>query len=171
MDIDSQKFMAREGLVEWLAASVLQGQRLEQIYEEEFRIIDKLKPAERSLLAARSRTEANFMANAANQALKYLDWVHELQILGDVDFSPLDDFNRRDIIDLRNMREHVIEYFLEKGNRQDRWFTETPEYKADASSMVVPMIGGRLNFRTFSKACDDVLHQVFAASHERSVLP
>jgi hypothetical protein len=64
---------------------------------------------------------------------------------------------RDDIRDLRNMREHVVDYFRGEGRAADRWMKETPEYKADASSMVGNMIGGRLNWVDFTAAATRLL--------------
>jgi hypothetical protein len=50
------------------------------------------------------------------------------------------------------MREHLDEYFQGAGNNKDRCRVQTPEYSADASSLVDTMIGGRLDWTLFSGA-------------------
>jgi len=160
MDLDDQKSMATDGLIQWLSAAVTQGQRLNNIYRNEFSKLSDLSPLDRRLLILRSHTEGNSLASAANHVFGYLDWVRDLGLLTSVDFSALDQFNRKDIRDLRNMREHVIEYFLGRGNNQDRWFVETPEYRADASSVYDTTIGGRLDYQAFATACEIVLQNI-----------
>jgi hypothetical protein len=52
------------------------------------------------------------------------------------------------------MREHVVDYFKGEGLEKDRW---TPEFSADASSVVGNMIGGRLDWVKFSDAAKRLL--------------
>jgi hypothetical protein len=74
-----------------------------------------------------------------------------------VDFSEIDGFSEQDITDLRNMREHMVEYFQGHGLASKRWFVETPNFKADASSVIGTMIGGRLDWITFAAAAERLL--------------
>jgi hypothetical protein len=60
------------------------------------------------------------------------------------------------------MREHVVDYFIGLGNTPDRWNVETPEYKADASSVVGTMIGGRLDWIKFGGAAERLLPKLLA---------
>ncbi len=159
---EQKKFMAAQGLAQWLAASLKQGQRLRDIYTQEMPKIAELPPLERKLLIIRSHTEANFLASAAKHVVEYRKWAKELGLFDGVDFALLDKFSEQDITDLRNMREHVIDYFEGRGRAQDRWFQETPEYSADASSVVGTKIGGRLDYEAFTTACEVVLQDVLA---------
>jgi len=61
------------------------------------------------------------------------------------------------IRDLRNMREHVVDYSKGEGLEKDRWMIDTPEFSADASSVVGNMIGGRLDWVKFSDAAKRLL--------------
>jgi hypothetical protein len=164
MSIDDQKFMAAEGLVQWLVACVELGQRLTDIYTNQIPTSHELNSSERRILVAKTHTEGSFLANAANQVTRYRAWARYLGLFPNVDFAELDAFDQKVIRDLRNMREHVIDYFCDKGNNQDRWLTETPEYSADASSVVGSMIGGRLDYKAFTSACKVVLQRVLAAN-------
>jgi hypothetical protein len=74
----------------------------------------------------------------------------------------VDQFSAQDIRDLRNMREHVRDYFAGAGNAQDRWTVVTPEYQADAGSVVGTMIGGRLDWVAFGAAAERLLPQLLA---------
>lgn len=157
---EEKKFMAANGLVQWLAASVKQGQRLRDIFEREFREFVSKSPAERLELILRSRTEATYLVSAAKHVIEYKKWATGMGLFSNVDFTRLDAFSLRNIIDLRNMREHEIDYFEGAGNAQQRWFIETPEYKADASAVVGSQIGGRLDYQAFSSACEITLQDV-----------
>ena len=165
MNIDDQKFMATEGLIQWLAACVRQGQKLAELYARLFLDTNAL---ERRLAILDSHTQGHFFVIAAAHVLGYRAWARNLGMLSQVDFSEIDKFNQRDIRDLRNMREHVVDYFSGIGNNQDRWIIETPEYSADASSVVGTLIGGRLDYQAFSVAAEIVLQEVLNASNRQN---
>jgi hypothetical protein len=94
--------------------------------------------------------------------LEFRRWVRKLGLCKTVEFKEVDKFNTRRTRDLRNMREHVVEYFQGGGYDKDRWRIETPEYKADASAMVGNMIGGRLDYKAFSAAAERLLPLLLA---------
>lgn len=157
--------MATEGLIQWLAACVRQGQKLAELYARLFLDTNAL---ERRLAILDSHTQGHFFVIAAAHVLGYRAWARNLGMLSQVDFSEIDKFNQRDIRDLRNMREHVVDYFSGIGNNQDRWIIETPEYSADASSVVGTLIGGRLDYQAFSVAAEIVLQEVLNASNRQN---
>jgi hypothetical protein len=103
------------------------------------------------------RTEHHFFAIAAHKVLEHRVWVQSLGLCAAVDFSMLDQFAATNVRDLRNMREHVVDYFKGMGLAKDRWRVETPEFSADASSCVGTVIGGRLDWKRFSQACERLL--------------
>jgi hypothetical protein len=84
------------------------------------------------------------------------------ELCASVDFGEIDQFSKQDIRDLRNMREHVVDYFKGEGNSPARWFFETPHYKADASSVIGTMIGGRLDWVKFGSAAERLLPKLLA---------
>jgi hypothetical protein len=43
-----------------------------------------------------------------------------------------------------------------------RWFAETPDFKADASSVIGTMIGGRLDWIKFAAAAERLLPKLLA---------
>lgn len=157
---DDARFMAFEGLVQWTTATVNQSARLQEAYAE----IQNAHPHgwDSRTWAHNSNTECHYFAIAAFKVLEYKNWVKELGLCALVDFSELDKFNTNDIRDLRNMREHVIDYFVGQGRAKERWFITTPEYSADASSVVNTMIGGRLDWLEFGKAAEIVLKYLLA---------
>jgi hypothetical protein len=156
MTSEQERFMALDGLVQWTSAAINQAGRLTnaKILDEEG------TPEERRLTIAASRTEADFFVAAAWKLLQFRKWVKELGLCANIDFGEIDKFDTADTRDLRNMREHVVDYFQGRGNNQDRWLIETPEYRADASSRAGNMIGARLDYAAFSQAAARLLPHV-----------
>jgi hypothetical protein len=91
-----------------------------------------LSGAQRRQAIHASHSECHFFAIAAHKLLEYQDWVRTFGVCSSVDFDEVDQFSKRDIDDLRNMREHVIDYFKGEGCVPDRW--RTPDGRHDASS-------------------------------------
>lgn len=115
------------------------------------------QPDERRLIAAQTRTEHHYFSIAAHKVLEHREWVQRLGLCTAVDFSMLDQFAANHIRDLRNMREHVVEYFQGIGQKMQRWRVDTPEFSADASSCAGTLIGGRLDWKLFAQACERLL--------------
>jgi hypothetical protein len=155
MTPDLERFMALEGLVQWTSAAIMQADRLANAT-----IAIGATPEEFRLSAAARRTEADLFVATAWKVLEFRKWVRSLGVCATVDFSEIDKFDATHTRDLRNMREHVVNYFQGRGKRQQRWLIETPEYKADASSMSGDMIGGRLDYKSFAQAAKALLPQL-----------
>jgi len=64
---------------------------------------------------------------------------------------------RKDIKELRDANEHVIEYFIAKGRYPETWFFQTPEGKSDASATVGTKIGLRLDWNKLREAVTKLL--------------
>lgn len=109
----------------------------------------------------RLQTECHYFVISAYKVIEYKKWVLSLGLLSEFDFSELDQFSESDIRDLRNMREHVVEYFIGKGHNTDRWEhtgdIDGAEFVADASSCINNLIGGRLDWVAFSQAAARIL--------------
>jgi hypothetical protein len=150
-----QRFMAFEGLVQWTAATIEQGKRIADA-------TSKMVGQDARLLVAQVRSEHHYFSIAANKVLEHRDWVLQMGLCSKVDFTMLDQFSSRDIRDLRNMREHVVDYFKGLGKDKPRWEIETPEFKADASSSVGTLIGGRLDWKLFVVAAEKLLPALLA---------
>jgi hypothetical protein len=114
------------------------------------------------LPGAQVRCEHHYFAISANKVLEHRDWVLAPALCAKVDFTMLDEFSRTDIRDLRNMREHAIDYFSGSGNNKDRWFIESPSFRADASTSVLGLIGGRLDWKLFAAAAERLLPALLA---------
>jgi hypothetical protein len=168
---DDERFMAFEGLVQWTQAVVTQSAR---VSEADARLSSScaLSPStpHGRLRAQQQRrqaihavhSECHFLAIAAYKVLEYRNWVLTFGLCASVDFGEVNQFSEQDIRDLRNMREHVVDYFRGIGHEPDRWLVETPEYRADASARVGTMIGGRLDWVAFGAAAERLLPQLLA---------
>ncbi|MDG2991147.1 hypothetical protein L3556_09435 [Candidatus Synechococcus calcipolaris G9] len=160
MSLDEEQFMAFEGLVQWTRAVVLQAQRVTAA-KKKLDIEEIMRPFKKRIEAIHnSHSEDHFFVIAAHKLIEYRKWVEELGLCTRVDFSKIDSFDKVKIIDLRNMREHVIDYFKGEGRAKDRWVEQTPDYSADASSVVGTMIGGRLDYLAFAIAAEHLLSQL-----------
>jgi hypothetical protein len=154
MTADEERFMAFEGIVQWTAAAIEQGMRIASATAAR----DNSNARENSrLLNPEVRTEHHYFAISANKVLEHREWVLRLGLCRQVDFSMLDQFSRENVRDLRNMREHVVDYFEGVGRDKDRWIVETPEFKSDASGSIGTSIGGRLDWKLFTAAAERLL--------------
>jgi hypothetical protein len=167
MSPDGERYMAFEGLVQWTHGVLLQAERVAKAKES----LDRLAlqtAAERHATVLLSHVEAHFFVIAAHMLLEFQDWVIALGLGKSDDFRELEPFSKTDINDLRNMREHVVEYFQGKGDVPQRWTIETPEFKADASTAVGDLIGGRLNWREFASATKRLHERLLTMSTPRA---
>jgi hypothetical protein len=154
MSRDEEHFLALDGLVQWTLAAITQADRLTNAPI----VLDTRETHWQTRAAL--RTEADLFVAAAWKVLEFRRWILAQGLCPSIDFSEIDKFDTRETRDLRNMREHVVEYFQGRGNNQDRWWVETPEYKADASTFVDGKIGGRLDYRAFADAARRLLPQL-----------
>jgi len=155
MSKDDERFMAFTGLIQWTQGVVLQSKRIIAATEQWRKQVGNSSEAIYAI-----HCEHHYFVIAAYKLIEYREWVRSLGLCGDVDFSEIDSFSRQDLKDLRNMREHIVEYFRGDGREKGRWMVETPEYKADASSSVGTMIGGRLDYAKFASAAEQLLSEL-----------
>jgi hypothetical protein len=146
---EDQKFMAIEGLHTWIIAVSVQVDRINASRSEMLVIDHQARP---DAIRAFQRERHLFLISA-NKVLQYIDWVKRLDFL---DNSIFDEFTtlRKDIKDLRDMNEHVVEYFTGTGRSPDIWFSVTDEAVADASSTVGTRIGNRLDWLSVVAAAE-----------------
>jgi hypothetical protein len=124
---------------------------------------ERLQALQQRLQAVHAfHSECHFFAIAAYKLLEYRGWVLTFGLCASVNFAEIDRFSAQDIRDLRDMREHVVDYFSGRGWFPDRWFVETPDFRADASSGHETMIGGRLDWVAFGAAAERLLPQLLA---------
>lgn len=162
MTPDEERFMAFRGLVQWTQAVITQSVRVSAAQERQSALPIFSTAAQRREAIHAFHAECHFFVIAAHKLLEFRDWVSTFGLCASVNFAELQGFSAQDIRDLRNMREHVVDYFTGIGNEPERWVVDTPEYKADASSVVGTMIGGRLDWVAFAAAAERLLPQLLA---------
>lgn len=191
---DEQRFLAHVGVIQWaqaicrardriiaaeqaVLASMQMPPRSMQNLEQRARWYqERAKGRETTTLAA--GTERALFCNAAAKLLAYREWAADLGVFPSVDFSGIDAFVRQDIIDLRNMNEHITEYFGQPGQNgkaggrdRARWYAEAGRTVADASAGMFGRIGNRLDFMAYAKAVEDLLPALLAESKPELSMP
>lgn len=157
MAMEEQQFMAFTGLIQWLQGVIVQRQRLDELSNL---LVDPeiMKDNQRCRFVMNLfHCDCNYFAIAAKKCLEYKQWSLSLDLFQGIDFSEIDAFSSTDIRDLRNMREHIVEYLTGSGHCNDKWIKETPGFSADASSVINTSIGNRLDWVLFSDAAQKVL--------------
>lgn len=151
---EKERFLAFEGLVQWTRTVMVQSARLSCAIKKMY-LRDWKENFRENIQNFRS--ECHFFVISSYKLLEYRDWCLSFGLCQGVDFGEIDGFPMQDIKDLRNMREHIVDYFKGNGNAADRWYRETPDFKADASSVVEHSIGGRLDWVQFGGAAERLL--------------
>lgn len=162
-------YLAYCGMLQWTHGCIEQGARLGAQFAEDHRQMlarfnspNALGAAEQTAARTQIHTQSHFFAVAAHKVIEHKRWVKRRGIFRKVDFSPLDEFRELDVKDLRDMGEHRVEYFSGKGDKRDRWVKTTDDFISDASSIVGPLLGGRLDWQRFAAACQAVLPELLA---------
>jgi hypothetical protein len=157
----AERFMATEGMVQWLNCVLLQAARIAAATQGQKAAM--FDPSRRRAAVLAFHSECHFFAIAAYKVIEHRKWAADLGLFSEVDFTGLDGFSEQDIRDLRNMREHQVDYFRGLGVAKDRWVAETPEYRADASTYSLGKIGGRLDWAAFAKAVETIVPHALAS--------
>lgn len=159
MSQDDERFMAFTGLEQWTQAVIFQSKRIISATEQLNKFdIKKYSPFTMPIYLI--HCEHHYFVIAVQKLIEHREWIKKLGLCVDVDFSEIDSFSKQDIKDLRNMREHIVEYFQGEGYEKSRWFVETSEFRGDASSGAGTIIGGRLDYIKFSDAAERLLSQL-----------
>jgi len=157
MPEEDQKFMALAGLRTWCAAAIRQTERIEEAR--------KGMLANPPVAGAQGAFQADrhLFLISCWKVVEHIDWAKKLNFL---DATRFDEFlkMREDIKVLRDLNEHVIEYFLAKGRYPENWWFETPEGKSDGSATVNTKIGLRLDWIRVRDAATKLL-QVLPKSY------
>jgi hypothetical protein len=153
MDAEAQKFMALEGLHTWATAVLVQ---VERITAATRMIRDH---AARVNATRAFQRERHLFLIAANKVLQYIDWASQLAFLDAAIFAEFNEL-RPTIKDLRDMNEHVVEYFTGGGRYRDIWLHATDEVVADASSTVTTRIGNRLDWVQVAEAAKRLISRL-----------
>lgn len=150
MDIQDQKFMARDGVITWATGVVDTAARLSKWNEG---IADALRDPATFPDARRAfQRDRHFFLNAAKMLFEYRDWYVRVEPASEGAFDEIDHY-RQHVISLRNMNEHVVEYFTGSGRTLNDWWHESSETgRSDASATCETKIGGRLDWVDLSDA-------------------
>jgi hypothetical protein len=155
MTLDSQKFMALFGIKMWANATIEQIKRMETARQSHTSL--DAEEREKSILAFNS--ERHLFLIAANKISEYIEWAINLGSVNKGTFPKLERLHE-EIKILRDMNEHVVEYFLGSGNKKNQWLHIDEGSIADASSTVGTKIGGRLDWNEVADAAREVLANV-----------
>jgi hypothetical protein len=144
VDEDDQKFIAVEGLHAWASAILTQVERFELA---------------RGALAKGGRyrraylCERHFLLFAAKKLIDYIDWAKDLGFLDEIIFQEMLRL-RDDIVDLKGMNEHVIDYYRGTGKDREQWVSADELIVVDAS----PTIGKRISVNELAEAVSCLLN-------------
>jgi hypothetical protein len=107
---EEEQFMAFTGLIQWTQSVIREGKRLRDLTSQQptFPLLSFIKRQE---LILSVHTECHFFAISAYKMIQHIKWVRDCDLCKKVDFGEIDQFSSRDIQDLRDMREHIIDYF------------------------------------------------------------
>lgn len=156
-------FMAYCGVIQWTQAVVDQAKLVQQreaalrelFTHSSMSAIQALGENSRLKLITAIHTADHFFLISCHQMLEYIKWAKGEGCYSEIDFSVIEAFAPA-VRELRNMREHVIEYFKGKGHCSDRWV----ENGSDASSRSASLIGGRLDYVAVTAAAVQLLTQL-----------
>jgi hypothetical protein len=164
-----QRFMVFEGLLAWTSAVVVQARRVTEAHARLLAALDRrtvLQPGRRPegdelildqrLAHGFFQTERHLFCNVAYQLLEHRRWIKRLNFIDEALFLELDKF-AHDIDVMRDMNEHVIEYFEGKGMRPHDW---DDGGGTDASSTFNTKIGGRLDWVELGAAAQRLLEPI-----------
>jgi hypothetical protein len=152
MDVESQKFMALEGLHSWARGVISHVKAMEAARGSMFSLDnDRRTEASRSF-----QRERHLFLTAAHKMLEHINWISKLSFIDSSVFAELKALEN-DIKELRDMNEHVIEYFLGRGKRPENWVYESDGGIADASSTIDSKIGGRLDWNQVASAAERLI--------------
>lgn len=157
MSSDEERFMAFEGLVQWTQAVVTQSKRVSAAKNRLGSHEVLFDPITRREAIHASHCEDHFFCISAHKLIEYRDWVLNFGLCTNVDFSEINRFDSA-IKDLRDMREHIVDYFKGEGHYPSRWVVNG----ADASSVCGTLIGGRLDWIEFAAAAERLLSELLA---------
>lgn len=157
MNIEEQRFMAREGVITWAKGVVQLAQWLSDWCASlgETLLLPNFKDH-------RAEFERNrlFFLTAAHMLFQYRDWAEEVGAIVPSSFSDIDKF-MTDVKMMRNTNTHIIKYFSERGRWPSDWWHESKTTgKADASSTFETKIGGRLDWNEVSFATSRLLERL-----------
>ena len=152
--------LAKNGIIEWGEAVIRQAGEITAAFNQ--------KMAGSQLGIIRLHIAEHFFAIAAHRLFQFVDFARERGFIGSEDFMEMEGF-RRDAKEIRDMREHVIEYWQGGGRLQDRFTYIDPDAMeawgrelatlASQSTFVggVYKLGGRLDVHALARVVSKAL--------------
>jgi hypothetical protein len=157
---ESERYMIFEGVIQWTQAVALQSDRVAAAQTAQFRPGDW--PGAHRLPGMNFRSECDYFSVAVGMLFQFKRRATDLGLFASVDFSEIDIVPWQDRVNVRNKRMHVTDYLKPGGEAGKGWFVETPDFKADASSIVGTLIGGRLDWAALGAAAKRLLPKLLA---------
>jgi hypothetical protein len=108
--------------------------------------------------------QRHYFIVAANKLIEYRRWVGRLGIVKNSTFAELDSYEGV-ITELRDMIEHIIDYFQGKGKKQHHSLRSDKFGTTDASATSGWWLGGRLNWIEFSAVAARLLEKLDKAGN------
>ena len=158
MDIESQKFMALEGIHTW-GEGVIQHVRALNDFPRKLASRSSHVPFSHVPLIRQFQRDKLAFLIAANQLVQYVVWAREIGVVA-IDAGTDLQKHSSEIRDIRNKNEHVIEYFSGNGHAPKTWVYTDDGGTADASSTVDSRIGGRLDWNEVAAASETLLKEI-----------
>jgi hypothetical protein len=169
LPLSYQRSMAIEGLLAWTKGAIRQGQRLSEAHDRvkeasaEMSALARSAPQGRALSADSIReavhvfqVERHLFCIAANKIFEYRHWIARLGRFDMVVFEEIDVFEPH-VKAMRDLNEHAIEYFEERGLRRDEWIFSDGESASDPTGTINTKIGNRLDWVAFGAAARKLL--------------
>jgi hypothetical protein len=145
LDEEGQRFMAFDGLRSWCVTALKQIERM------------NIARKERMDDSPSFNCEKHLFLISAWKVVEHVDWVNKLNFADAnalTDFSPM----REPLKLMRDLNEHVIEYFRSKGRYPDDWWHAMPDGGlCDASATVDTLIGGRVDWAIIKNEMEKML--------------
>jgi hypothetical protein len=94
---------------------------------------------------------------AAKKLIDYIDWARDLGFLDEIIFQEMLRL-RDDILDLKGMNEHVIEYYRGTGKNPEQWVLADELIVVDANPKIGKRIGSRLSGSESAEAVTGLLN-------------
>jgi hypothetical protein len=171
LDIETQKFVAREGLLGWAEGVIEQSKKLyyaeaaiaQPLWEEQGpaggwrshqKVVQQIRANKRNYFCQR-----HYFLIAADQLTEYRRWCCRLGVAPNSVFTELDGYKAK-VNELRDMNEHIIGYFRGKGKKQDHWLHSDHFGTTDASTTVGRQLGGRLDWIEFQGVAARLLEKL-----------
>ena len=157
---ETERYMIFEGVIQWTQAVALQSDRVAAAQAAQFQ--PGAQQGANRLLDMNFRSECDYFSVAVDMLFQFKKRAKVLDLFASVDFSEIDIVPWQDRVDVRNRRMHVTDYLTPGGEAGKGWFVETPDFKADPSSTVGTLIGGRLDWAALGGAAKRLLPKLLA---------